>query len=430
MQRCPKCGKDFQGYICSCGYDFTRGYTELWTLNVLTSEDRENCLPPYELAEKLYRRAAYARALELFEKEAAKGSTDAMCYLGKMYEKGYGCRKNMSRALEWYEKASGAGNSEAERNVKRLQASTAKPEPKPEPKANEKISKPFFKKLTEPETMSARPAVTAPNNAFAAAMRAYREHTDAGYRVAASSFQQAAEAGSINACYYLGQIYEKGLGCEKDRSKALEWYERAADAGNMNAKERRDALKKESEPIQASPSYSSATVKQTAAKPEYTYKANNYNVNNYSYYSSAYGSATNTSKFGGILHILIGVIGGLSYVFVSIFMELDELDELVWLWLYLASVFALPIIMAGIRVGTAKIKWGEDWMEKVKLGWLSFAAIDGAICVFTLGCALFEEEMSLLPLSLSLDGMMTCCWILSSVWFLITRMIIFIKAGR
>ena len=427
MQRCPKCGKDFRGYICSCGYDFTRDYTELWTLNVLTSEDRGNCLSPYELAEKLYRRAAYARALELFEKEAAKGSTDAMCYLGKMYEKGYGCRKNMPRALEWYEKASGAGNSEAERNVKRLQASTAKHEPKPEPKANEKISKPFFKKLTEPETMSARPAVTAPNNAFAAAMRAYREHTDAGYRVAASSFQQAAEAGSINACYYLGQIYEKGLGCEKDRSKALEWYERAADAGNMNAKERRDALKKGSEPIQTSPSYSSATVKQTAAKPEYTYKANNFNVNNYSYYSSAYGSATNTSKFGGILHILIGVIGGLSYVFVSIFIELAELD---WPWLYYVSVFSLPIIMAGIRVGTAKIKWGEDWMEKVKLGWLSFAAIDGAICVFVLGYGLLCEEMSLLPLSLSLDDMMGCCWILSSVWFLITRMIILIKAGR
>lgn len=420
MGRCPKCGKAFRGYICSCGYDFTRGYTELWTLNVLTSEDRENCLSPYELAEKLYRRAAYARALELFEKEAAKGSTDAMCYLGKMYEKGYGCRKNMSRALEWYEKASGAGNSEADRNVKRLQASTAKPEPK----ANEKISKPFFKKLTEPETMSARPAVTAPNNAFAAAMRAYREHTDAGYRVAASSFQQAAEAGSINACYYLGQIYEKGLGCEKDRSKALEWYERAADAGNMNAKERRDALKKESEPIQTSPSYSSATVKQTAAKPEYTYKANNYNVNNYSYYSSAYGSATNTSKFGGILHILIGVIGGLSAVFSQIISGSGAA------LLLLALLIGLPIIMAGIRVGTAKIKWGEGWMEKVKLGWLRVAAFYGAFCVFCLGCCLLGQDMSLLPLPLSLYDMMLCCWMLSSVWFLITRMIIFIKAGR
>lgn len=424
MQRCPKCGKAFRGYICSCGYDFTRDYTELWTLNVLTSEDRENCLSPYELAEKLYRRAAYARALELFEKEAAKGSTDAMCYLGKMYEKGYGCRKNMSQALEWYEKASGAGNSEAERNVKRLQASTAKPEPKPEPKANEKISKPFFKKLTEPETMSARPAVTAPNNAFAAAMRAYREHTDAGYRVAASSFQQAAEAGSINACYYLGQIYEKGLGCEKDRSKALEWYERAADAGNMSAKELRDVLKKESEPIQTSPSYSSATVKQTAAKPEYTYKANNFNVNNYSYYSSAYGSATNTSKFGGILHILIGVIGGLSAVFSQIISGSGAA------LLLLALLFGLLIIMAGIRVGTAKIKWGEDWMEEVKLGWLRVAAFYGAFCVFCLGCGLFDQEMSLFPLSLSLYDMMWCCWMLSSVWFLITRMIIFIKAGR
>lgn len=301
MGRCPKCGKAFRGYICSCGYDFTRDYTELWTLNVLTSEDRENCLSPYELAEKLYRRSAYARALELFEKEAAKGSTDAMCYLGKMYEKGYGCRKNMSRALEW--------------------------------------------------------------------------------------------------------------------------YERAADAGNMDAKERRDALKKESEPIQTSPSYSSATVKQTAAKPEYTYKANNYNVNNYSYYSSAYGSATNTSKFGGILHILIGVIGGLPPVFYGIISGSGAR-------LLFTLLYGLSIIMAGIRVGTAKIKWGEDWMEKVKLGWLSFAAFDGAMCVFALGYGLFAEEMSIFPLSLSLYDMMACCWILSSVWFLITRMIIFIKAGR
>lgn len=57
-------------------------------------------------------------------------------------------------------------------------------------------------------------------------------------------FKQAAESGIEKAMYELAILYEKGMGTETNRSKALEWYNKCADTNGTLASEARKALKR------------------------------------------------------------------------------------------------------------------------------------------------------------------------------------------
>lgn len=49
---------------------------------------------------------------------------------------------------------------------------------------------------------------------------------------------ERAETGESTAQYYLGAMYEEGLGTKADINKALEWYRKSASQGNALAKKR------------------------------------------------------------------------------------------------------------------------------------------------------------------------------------------------
>jgi TPR repeat protein len=55
-------------------------------------------------------------------------------------------------------------------------------------------------------------------------------------------FQKAADQGDIKAQYSLGFMYLKGLGIHKDEVKALKWYQKAADQGDMRAQHNLGAM--------------------------------------------------------------------------------------------------------------------------------------------------------------------------------------------
>jgi localization factor PodJL len=54
-------------------------------------------------------------------------------------------------------------------------------------------------------------------------------------QAAVNWYERAGEAGLAPAQYRLGSIYEKGMGVERDLGKAQEWYGRAAEGGNVKA---------------------------------------------------------------------------------------------------------------------------------------------------------------------------------------------------
>lgn len=70
------------------------------------------------------------------------------------------------------------------------------------------------------------------------------EYESLNYVTAHKLFTQEANQGDTEAQFYLGRMYERGEGVEKDRAQALFWYEKAAKGGDSRAKNRIDALLK------------------------------------------------------------------------------------------------------------------------------------------------------------------------------------------
>jgi TPR repeat protein len=57
------------------------------------------------------------------------------------------------------------------------------------------------------------------------------------YGKAIQWFQKAVDAGEPVAMYNLGLMYRDGVGVAKDYDKAREWLQKAADAGDKDAKQ-------------------------------------------------------------------------------------------------------------------------------------------------------------------------------------------------
>ena len=55
----------------------------------------------------------YALAMKKFESAAEQGHDEAQYYLGLCYAKGFGVKKDMDKAFEWYGKAAEKGNAKA-----------------------------------------------------------------------------------------------------------------------------------------------------------------------------------------------------------------------------------------------------------------------------------------------------------------------------
>jgi TPR repeat protein len=59
-------------------------------------------------------------------------------------------------------------------------------------------------------------------------------------------YRRAAEAGDAEANCYIGELYENGQGVSRDYRQAMGWYRKAADAGNPTAMEAIRARKRPS----------------------------------------------------------------------------------------------------------------------------------------------------------------------------------------
>ena len=74
--------------------------------------------------------------------------------------------------------------------------------------------------------------------------KAYSTWGEKYYMESALCFRIGAEKGHGNAQFRLGECYEFGRGVEQDHGKAIRWYQKAADQGISQAKERLKYLKK------------------------------------------------------------------------------------------------------------------------------------------------------------------------------------------
>ncbi|XP_072157950.1 uncharacterized protein [Bemisia tabaci] len=133
------------------------------------------------------------KAVELFKRAASKGNSHAMCKLSQIYERGYLGAPNQEEADEWMQRAADRNNVYALAIIgQRLLSEYLDKYP-----ADSKIFKP-----------------SAPKEEII------------------FYFNKAVYKGSTRAMWHLGYIFEEGLLGEKDLTKAMEFYVKAAMLGS------------------------------------------------------------------------------------------------------------------------------------------------------------------------------------------------------
>lgn len=123
-----------------------------------------------------------AKALEWFEKAGEQGDVISCHNCGVYYEDGHGTAINYDKAIYWYEKTIELGDF-------------------------------TVIEYLLPIYISIKNDITA----------------------AARVLEKAANLGDVNSMYQLGKYYEKGRGVEPNKEIAAEWWEKAAEAGHLDA---------------------------------------------------------------------------------------------------------------------------------------------------------------------------------------------------
>lgn len=72
----------------------------------------------FGLATEYWEKVDYEQAFFWCKKAAEQGNTSAQNNIGFMYECGYGVKKNIKRAFDWYLKAERNGHERAEKALK------------------------------------------------------------------------------------------------------------------------------------------------------------------------------------------------------------------------------------------------------------------------------------------------------------------------
>jgi uncharacterized protein len=159
----------------------------------------------------------YTTSLRWLTKAAAKNNINAMLMLGELYENGLGVKKDVKKALEWTKKAALKGSSDAAYELGEMYEN-GEGVPKSMPEA------------VKWYTMAADKGDA---DAMIALGFCYMEGDGVAVDPAAGRewFIKAAAKGEPEAMRYLGDYYSQSdLG--NDCVKAIDWYMKAADAGD------------------------------------------------------------------------------------------------------------------------------------------------------------------------------------------------------
>lgn len=181
-------------------------------------EEAESLL---EEGKSAYNGQRYEAALHPLEGAADKGNSEAMTYLGLMYDRGYGVAQDYNEARQWYQKAADKGNALAMKNIGNLYVD------------GHGVPQDYQQARQWWQKSADAGSADAVNNLATSYSNGQGVPRD--YQKARDLFRKAADAGSAMAMANLGTLYERGQGGPQDYPQALYWYQKGADAGNTNA---------------------------------------------------------------------------------------------------------------------------------------------------------------------------------------------------
>lgn len=158
------------------------------------------------------------------KKAASRGSTDAQLSLGKMYLSGEGVEKSQEQAERWFKRAARKGNIEAQDLLIAMYHS--------------RTSHLLESRADElEENLLADSAQESYRSSFAFLQfveNIVHEFIQVFHHSSVSVKNQA-QAGAAQSQYRLATQHESGFGAQRDYGKALYWFQRAAENGNVDA---------------------------------------------------------------------------------------------------------------------------------------------------------------------------------------------------
>lgn len=161
-----------------------------------------------------------AKAIEWYERAAGAQNTNAMIALANFYKD----NNDMSRAIEWYTKAAAANNTNAMMTLASIYKDGT-----PEIECN-------LSKAIECYDSAAKNGNV---HAMIALAKYYKEDAKRDTESAQKSvfwYERASESGNTMAMSSLGKIYREGIpGIARSGQEAVKWYECAANANNTSA---------------------------------------------------------------------------------------------------------------------------------------------------------------------------------------------------
>jgi TPR repeat protein len=163
----------------------------------------------------------YAKSVDTFREEAARGLPIATSNMGFMYAQGKGVPADPAQSAVWFERAADMGLMAAKVNLGLCHANGwGVPR-------NDAAAFALFEEAAE--------AGYAPAMGCAAHMLQHGLGVPFDMERAIGLLRRAAEAGDVDAWFLLGYAYDVGLGVEVDEEESLKWTRLAASAGHPRA---------------------------------------------------------------------------------------------------------------------------------------------------------------------------------------------------
>ncbi len=205
-----------------------------------------------------------SQAVNWFRKAAEQGSSNGQSGLGFAYERGRGVARDDTEALKWYQLAAEQGYADGQSGLGFMNMEgrgTNK---------NDAEALKWIRRAVDQGNASGQNLLglayergQGVEKSEVDAVKWYRLAAQQGYAIAQSNlgwmyfngkttrndseavrwFRAAAEQGDANGQNGLGVAYERGQGVAKDLVQAANWYRKAADNGNSQAKANLDRLK-------------------------------------------------------------------------------------------------------------------------------------------------------------------------------------------
>ena len=185
-----------------------------------------------------------AEAVKWLSKAAGRGNVKAQCRLGYCYYNGNGVNKNEAEAVKWYRKAAEQGHAGAQRHLVNYDYTykqyymelgrryyTGDGVSRDYAEAVKWFSKcvEIFESATERGDARARELA---NQTLGLIKEATKQRDKEARR---RSIEQAAERGSAEDKYNIGNDYYNGNGVNKDYAEAIKWYRKAAEQGDVRS---------------------------------------------------------------------------------------------------------------------------------------------------------------------------------------------------